>query len=90
MLTKRIIASLGVAAALVLGVIAFRFVADAENVDSCLDQGGSFDYQTMRCDFDASHAFASYSTRHPADKAVAVGAFAVVIGAATMYKRKAC
>jgi len=44
---------IALAVALVVMVTNFAKSADA---DHCLDQGGSFDYASCRCDFNASHA----------------------------------
>ncbi|NLB54896.1 MAG: hypothetical protein GX811_03880 [Lentisphaerae bacterium] len=34
-------------------------------VDDCLDMGGSFNYETMTCDFEKSHTYIPFDTRHP-------------------------
>ena len=60
---------LGSALLLALG-LAFVWPAAAEYwrelwlVDACLDQGGSFDYKHMRCDFNTAHAATPFFSRH--------------------------
>lgn len=41
------------------------YVNEAITVDACLDMGGSFNYETMTCDFEKSHPYVPFSTRHP-------------------------
>jgi hypothetical protein len=41
------------------------YVSEAVAVDDCLDVGGSFNYETMTCDFERSHPYVPFSARHP-------------------------
>jgi len=41
------------------------FVNEFMAVDTCLDRGGSYDYRNMRCDFEQSHQYISFSERYP-------------------------
>jgi len=41
------------------------YMTEFLEVDLCLDQGGSYDYKNMRCDFDQSHEYIPFSVRHP-------------------------
>jgi hypothetical protein len=41
------------------------YVSEAVAIDDCLDMGGSFNYETMTCDFETSHPYVPFSARHP-------------------------
>ncbi len=58
------IAVLAVAVSMPLwaGVVYLR---EAYVVDRCLDQGGSFNYETMSPDFEQSHPYVPFGSRHP-------------------------
>ncbi len=51
-------------APLVIGMLAAillpQFLASSK-IDSCLDAGGSFDYESCKCDYSANH---SYKEKH--------------------------
>ncbi len=40
---------------LLFAVWAVTLLAEASAVDSCLDKGGSYDYERQRCDFETTH-----------------------------------
>jgi hypothetical protein len=44
-----------------VAVFASEFLA----IDTCLDRGGSFDYDRMQCDYEQNHPYVSFSARHP-------------------------
>ena len=70
---------LGVGSLLVL-VAVWSFAAERLRVDSCLDAGGSYDYELGRCDQERSHAVVPFKQR-PAILALAfVGVILVVAG----------
>src|ERR1700755_2577847 len=52
--SKRLI---GIAMLLAAGVVAVLPMRTFLAVDSCLDAGGSFDFETRTCDFERSHPF---------------------------------
>ena len=61
-------------------------------VDSCLDQGGSYDYKNMRCDFEQSHEYIPFSKRHPnhfQNAGIWFGAFGLVLIVTFTIKKKA-
>ena len=71
---------LGVGSLLVL-VAVWSFAAERLRVDSCLDAGGSYDYELGRCDHERSHVVVAYTNRHPIVLALAiVGGVLVVTG----------
>lgn len=41
------------------------YICEAVAIDDCLDMGGSFNYETMTCDFEKSHPYVPLSARHP-------------------------
>ena len=41
------------------------YLREADAVDRCLDMGGSFNYETMTCDFQKSHPYVPFNQRHP-------------------------
>ena len=41
------------------------YLGDSVAVDNCLDMGGSFNYETMTCDFEKSHPYVPFDARHP-------------------------
>ncbi len=47
-------------APIVIGILAAillpQFLASSK-IDSCLDAGGSFDYESCKCDYSANHAY---------------------------------
>ena len=43
--------------------LALQPISYAWEIDSCLDRGGSFDYENHRCDFDANHPTGSAVSR---------------------------
>lgn len=44
--------------------VAFIYTSEWLAVDRCLDSGGSFDYDTMRCDYAANHPYVPFAQRH--------------------------
>jgi len=55
-----------IALALALPIPACWFYTTELNaVDTCLDQGGSYDYESMKCDFEQTHERIPFSERHP-------------------------
>ena len=43
--------------------LALQPISYARQIDSCLDRGGSFDYESHRCDFDVDHPTGSAVSR---------------------------
>ena len=41
------------------------YLRESVAVDDCLDMGGSFNYETMTCDFEKSHPYMPFEIRHP-------------------------
>ncbi len=62
---------------LLLGVfLALQPISYARQIDSCLDRGGSFDYENHRCDFDNSHPAGAWVSRSAVYLAFALISFA--------------
>ena len=63
----------------VAGYLAWQPVSLSFAVDGCLDQGGSFDYETQTCDFETSHPYVSHNESDRAYflAAIVIGAFGV-------------
>jgi hypothetical protein len=57
-----LIALLSIMVSLYLGA---QYAKDWMVVDSCLDGGGSFDFENMVCDHSSNHPYVSYQQRHP-------------------------
>jgi hypothetical protein len=55
------------------------YASEALRVDSCLDRGGSYDYQLGRCDFAQVHARVPFSGRHPDILLFSAAAGAIVL-----------
>jgi hypothetical protein len=72
---------------LVIGqAIAWPFTMEFLAVDRCLDAGGSFDYDTGRCDFGAVHPGVALWQRHGGSLVLA-GAFGV-LGCVLLLRRR--
>ncbi len=56
--------------------LALQPISYARQVDSCLDRGGSFDYENHRCDFGISHPAGSSVSRSAIYYAFALISFA--------------
>ncbi len=41
------------------------YISETIAVDSCLDSGGSFNYDTMQCDHRTNHPYVPFERRHP-------------------------
>ena len=41
------------------------YLGESVAVDNCLDMGGSFNYETLTCDFEKSHPYVPFDARHP-------------------------
>lgn len=63
---------------LVLLPLAFVSLRETRAVDDCVEQGGSWDYQTGRCDMARTHAYEPFLERH----GVLTGATMVALGGA--------
>lgn len=53
------------AAIAIIGWLGWGYRREFFEVDSCLDNSGSFDYVTMTCDHEENHPYIPYSQRHP-------------------------
>ena len=61
----------------------FVYMNEAIDVDNCLDQGGSYDYKNMTCDFEMNHKYIPFSKRHPnhfRNSGIWFGAFNLILG----------
>jgi len=68
------------------------YAGEAMVIDSCLNKGGSYDYQNMRCDFEQNHQFIPFSKRHPnhfRNSGIWFGAFSLVLIGTFIIKKKA-
>jgi hypothetical protein len=78
--------SLAIVAALVMGLVVFRFLSEDTLVDMCLDvQHGSFDYSKMVCDTNENHPYVAYGIRHPHDRAVGTAALLGILLSSSGY-----
>lgn len=76
---------LGVA---VLAPIAHDFVSEYLAADTCLDQGGSFNYSELECDSSMSHPYVPYMERHSfAALLLPFAGLLIMAGVATLWFR---
>ena len=78
---------------LLFGVfLALQPISYAWQIDDCIDSGGSFDYETHRCDFDVTHPAGSALTQSAVYYALALISFAGglrLVRAASVRSRQA-
>ena len=69
-------------------VVAYQFGSEYLAADTCLDQGGSFNYSILECDKQVNHPFVPFRERHPLSGALFLfGALLTVAGAA-LYRAR--
>lgn len=73
---------------LILLPLAYVSLRETVAVDACVEQGGSYDYRTRRCDMAASHPYRPFAERH----GVLIGATIIALagaGVAVWLRRRA-
>ncbi len=71
--------------------LALQPISYARQIDSCLDDGGSFDYENHRCDFNVNHPAGSAASRYFIYYGLALVSFAgglKLVGAASRRARR--
>ncbi len=71
--------------------LALQPISYARQIDSCLDDGGSFDYENHRCDFNVNHPAGSAASRSFIYYGLALVSFAgglKLVGAASRRARR--
>ena len=65
------------------------YIHDQVIIDSCLDKGGSFNYQTFTCDMENSHTIIPYfQARYPRYGGITIGYLIFFLGCYIVFKIK--
>ena len=71
----------------VAGAVALPYARESLAVDSCLDTGGSFNYDVGVCDHNQNHPYVPFTARHTHAVPTLLTSFALVVLGQLLRKR---